>query len=144
MTTTKTAASMLRQLIGKASFSSSSDKHSALQWLEALEAAAPASEAAPAADPLGWIDADTLRAMQATPASDKTRWPLYNLGTFASKDGMVPVYAAAPAAQAVEPPQHQGMTIAGNGASELGQLMRKQWEARGGLYPDGNPNAGQP
>lgn len=51
---------------------------------------------------------------------------------------------AAPAAQAVEPPQHQGMTIAGNGSSELGQLMRKQWEARGGLYPDGNPNAGQP
>lgn len=52
--------------------------------------------------------------------------------------------APAPAAQAVDPPQHQGMTIAGNGASELGQLMRKQWEARGGLYPDGNPNAGQP
>ena len=41
-------------------------------------------------------------------------------------------------------PPHQGMTIAGGGASELGKLMRTQWEARGGLYPDGNPNAGQP
>lgn len=41
-------------------------------------------------------------------------------------------------------PQHQGMTIAGNGAAELGKLMREQWETRGGVYPDGNPNAGQP
>ncbi|UBQ44603.1 hypothetical protein [Comamonas thiooxydans] len=49
--------------------------------------------------------------------------------------------AATPAAAAS---QHQGMTIAGNGAAELGKLMREQWETRGGAYPDGNPNAGQP
>jgi hypothetical protein len=35
------------------------------------------------------------------------------------------------------------MTIAGDGASELGKLMREQWETRGSVYPDGNPNAGQ-
>lgn len=40
--------------------------------------------------------------------------------------------------------QHQGMTVAGDGAADLGKLMRKQWEMRGGVYPDGNPNSGQP
>lgn len=37
---------------------------------------------------------------------------------------------------------HQGMTIAGDGASMLGKLMREQHTSRGGVYPDGNPNAG--
>ncbi|TYK74309.1 hypothetical protein FSY45_19280 [Comamonas sp. Z1] len=52
--------------------------------------------------------------------------------------------ASLSASPAAAVPQHQGMTIAGNGAAELGKLMREQWETRGGAYPDGNPNAGQP
>lgn len=56
--------------------------------------------------------------------------------------------AAAPHAPAQEAPdtpaQHQGMTIAGNGAAELGKLMREQRDSRMGVYPDGNPNSGQP
>lgn len=38
---------------------------------------------------------------------------------------------------------HQGMTIAGDGAAMLGKLMREQHASRGGVYPDGNPNAGR-
>lgn len=56
--------------------------------------------------------------------------------------------AAAPQAPAHEAPaapiQHQGMTITGNGAAELGKLMREQRDSRLGVYPDGNPNSGQP
>lgn len=37
--------------------------------------------------------------------------------------------------------QHVGMTIAGNGAAELGALMRVQRASRLGVYPDGNPNS---
>lgn len=51
----------------------------------------------------------------------------------------------APALEAPAAPiQHQGMTIAGNGAAELGKLMREQRDSRLGVYPDGNPNSGQP
>ena len=56
--------------------------------------------------------------------------------------------AAAPQAPAHEAPaapiQHQGMTITGNGAAELGKLMREQRDSRLGVYPDGNPNSGRP
>ena len=31
---------------------------------------------------------------------------------------------------------HTGMTIAGNGAAELGALMCDQWKTRGGVVPD--------
>lgn len=48
--------------------------------------------------------------------------------------GEKPLPAAAPAAP-------QGMTIAGDGASMLGKLMREQRASRLGVYPDGNPNA---
>lgn len=47
---------------------------------------------------------------------------------------------AAPA----EPTEHQGMTIAGDGAAMLGRLMREQRQSRLGVYPDGNPNASVP
>ena len=30
------------------------------------------------------------------------------------------------------------------GAAELGKLMREQRDSRMGIYPDGNPNSGQP
>ena len=39
------------------------------------------------------------------------------------------------------PVEHQGMTIAGDGAAMLGALMREQHASRLGVYPDGNPNA---
>ena len=42
--------------------------------------------------------------------------------------------------QRSQPSESEGMTIAGNGASELGKLMREQRALRGGFYPDGNPN----
>ncbi|PZQ69583.1 MAG: hypothetical protein DI563_19380 [Variovorax paradoxus] len=42
---------------------------------------------------------------------------------------------------ATAPAAPQGMTIAGDGASMLGKLMREQRASRLGVYPDGNPNA---
>lgn len=49
---------------------------------------------------------------------------------------------SAPAEGAATAAEHEGMTIAGNGASMLGALMREQRASRLGVYPDGNPNVG--
>lgn len=43
--------------------------------------------------------------------------------------------------QRSQPSESGGMTVSGNGASVLGKLMREQRALRGGVYPDGNPNA---
>lgn len=56
------------------------------------------------------------------------------------KHSPLPMVTQAKPEQAAQP--HKGMTVAGNGAQELGALMREQWANRGGVYPDGNPNAG--
>ncbi|AOV05690.1 hypothetical protein N5K37_14630 [Delftia tsuruhatensis] len=112
-----------------------------LAQIEEPAGAAPAAVAGPA--PKGW------RLVPATPTRD---W------IAAVADGgyedcdcaslIADILSRAPAAPALEAPaatiQHHGMTIAGNGAAELGKLMREQWETRGGVYPDGNPNSGQP
>lgn len=42
--------------------------------------------------PIAWIDSDTLDAMKKTPASAKTRWPIYRLSEWHEKDGMTGLY----------------------------------------------------
>jgi len=49
--------------------------------------------------------------------------------------------APAAAADTASEPKLEGMTVAGDGASMLGKLMREQRASRLGVYPDGNPNA---
>lgn len=87
--------------------------------IEAQSAPAHPAEGLPvqAAVPVGWMNADTLRAMQDTPKSEKTRWPLYNLSELHSKSDMVPVYAATL-------PTQQGL---------LGQRVATLWVEESGV-----------
>ncbi|WP_212646423.1 hypothetical protein [Delftia sp. PE138] len=104
---------------------------------QALEAVAGAAPAAVAPGITEWY---TLAEIKAKIASHD-----YNAELLLQHAMILLEPMAAPALEAPAAPiQHQGMTIAGNGAAELGKLMRDQRDSRLGVYPDGNPNSGQP
>ena len=66
------------------------------------------------------------------------RGGIYNAKTEAARKAVIEALSGV---QALSAAPAEGMTIAGDGASALGRLMREQRQSRLGVYPDGNPNA---
>lgn len=83
----------------------------------------------------------TDRPLIARPTETVLMVPKSDLDSALSR--IAELEALASRSEAPAAPKHEGMTIAGDGASMLGTLMREQRASRIGVYPDGNPNAGR-